>query len=365
MRTEGAAIARIWGYIHGLHINETREIEMNRKDAQPRPRADHRGRSLLLALLLTLPPATAQPAPDGAAYPSRPIRLVVPFPAGASPNDIIARLVGRQISESVGQQVIVDNRAGAGGTIGSDIVAKAAPDGYTVLINSTTFTISPNVYRQLPFDLTRDFQPITTIAQAPMMLMVHPAVPAGTLKEFLAYARAKPDQLKFGSGGNGTVPHFAGEMLKSMARIQMSHVPYKGGSPAVAALLGGEVNVYIDTPTAVLPLVQQGRLRALAVTTKERAAFLPELPTLDEAGVPGYEMRVWYGFYAPAKTPQPVVQTFHREVVKALENAEVKSRLAAIGTQPMTTSTEKFQVFFQSEVRKYAKLAREVGVMPE
>jgi tripartite-type tricarboxylate transporter receptor subunit TctC len=289
----------------------------------------------------------------------------VPFPAGASPNDIIGRLIGRQVSESVGQQVIVDNRAGAGGTIGSDIVAKAAPDGHTALINSTTFTITPNVYRQVPFDLLRDFRPVTTVAQAPMILMVHPAVPASTFKEFLAYARAKPDQLKFGSGGNGTVPHFSGEMLKSMARIQMSHIPYKGGSPAVAALLGGEVNVYIDTPTATLPLIQQGRLRALAVTTKQRAAFLPDLPTLDEAGVPGYEMIVWYGFYMPAGTPQPLVQKFHGEVAKALDNADVKSRLAAIGTQPMTSSPENFQAFFQSEVRKYARLAKEVGIKPE
>jgi tripartite-type tricarboxylate transporter receptor subunit TctC len=154
-------------------------------------------------------------------------------------------------------------------------------------------------------------------------------------------------------------------MLKSMARIQMSHIPYKGGSPAVAALLGGEVNVYIDTPTATLPLIQQGRLRALAVTTKQRAAFLPDLPTLDEAGVPGYEMIVWYGFYMPAGTPQPLVQKFHGEVAKALDNADVKSRLAAIGTQPMTSSPENFQAFFQSEVRKYARLAKEVGIKPE
>jgi tripartite-type tricarboxylate transporter receptor subunit TctC len=325
---------------------------------------------LILCLLLALSgaPSTlsaAQPARSDAAYPTRPIRLVVPFPAGASPNDIIGRLVGRQLADSMGQQVIVDNRAGAGGTIGSDVVAKANPDGYTVLINSTTFTISPNVYRQVPYDILRDFQPVTTIASAPMMLIVHPSVPAGNVKEFLAYARSKPDQLKFGSGGNGTVPHFAGEMLKAMARIQMSHVPYKGGSPAVAALLGGEVNVYIDTPTATLPLIQQGRLKALAVTTKQRAAFLPDLPTVDESGVPGYEMRVWYGFFAPAKTPHPVVQKFYREVVKALELPEMKSRLAAIGTQPGTSAPEEFEKTFRAEVQKWAKLAKEVGVRPE
>ena len=323
---------------------------------------------LLPLLMLPAAPSVGAAPPSGhdaGAYPARPIRLVVPFPAGASPNDIIGRLVGRHLAESMGQQVIVDNRAGAGGTIGSDIVAKAAPDGHTMLINSTTFTIAPNVYRQVPFDLTRDFQPITMIAQAPMMLMVHPSIPVNSVKEFIAYARAKPDQLKFGSGGNGTVPHFSGEMLKAMASIPMSHVPYKGGAPAVSALLGGEVNVYIDTPTATLPLVQQGRLKALAVTTRQRASFLPDLPTLDEAGVPGYEMRVWYGFFAPAKTPAPVVQKLYREIAKAAEDGEVKSRLAAIGTQPVTSPPDEFQKTFRAEVQKWAKLAREIGVKPE
>jgi len=332
--------------------------------------AEVRWRAWFAMLLLTQAgmlsmPSAAQSLQDAAAYPTRPIRLVVPFPPGASPNDIIGRLVGRQIADNVGQQVIVDNRAGVGGILGSDIVAKANPDGYTVLINSTTFTMAPNVYRQVPYDVVRDFQPITMVAQAPMMLMVNPSVPVKNVKEFLAYARARPDQLKFGSGGNGTVPHFSGEMLKSMARIQMTHVPYKGGAPAVTALLGGEVNVYIDTPTATLPFVQQGRLKALAVTTRQRASFLPDLPTLDEAGVPGYEIRVWYGFYAPAKTPDPVVQKFYREVVKALENADVKSRLAAIGTQPVTSPPREFQETVRSEVRKWAKLAKEVGIKPE
>jgi len=324
--------------------------------------------ALLFALSAALPAAystacAAQTKDD--AYPSRPIRLVVPFPAGASPNDIIGRLVGRHIADSVGQQVIVDNRAGVGGILGSDIVAKSNPDGYTILINSTTFTMAPNVYRQVPYDVVRDFQPITMLAQAPQMLMINPSVPVGSVKEFLAYARAKPDQLKFASGGNGTVPHFAGELLKAMARIQMTHVPYKGGAPAVTGLLGGEVNVYIDTPTATLPLIQQGRLKALAVTTKQRATFLPDLPTLDEAGVPGYELRVWYGLYAPAKTSGPVVQKLYTEVVKALQNADVKSRLIAIGTQPVTSTPPEFQETVRSEVQKWAKLAKEVGIRPE
>jgi len=309
--------------------------------------------------------SAAQSMRDAAAYPARPIRLVVPFPAGASPNDIIGRLIGRQLSESLGQQVIVDNRAGAGGNIGADIVAKAAPDGYTVLIHSTTLTISPNVYRQVPFEITRDFQPITMIAQAPMMLMVHPSIPVNSVKDFIAFARAKPEHLKFGSGGNGTAPHFSGEMLKAMAGIPMSHVPYKGGAPAMSALLGGEVNVYLDTPTATLPFVQQGKLKALAVTTKQRAAFLPDLPTLDEAGVPGYEMRVWYGFFAPAKTPAPIVVKFYKEVAKAVDDPDVKSRLAALGTQRVMSPPEEFEKAFRAEAQKFAKLAKDVGLRPE
>ena len=325
-------------------------------------------RTLLRAAMLVLPafPACVYAAPPaGDSYPARPIRLVVPFPSGASPNDIIGRLIGREIGASTGQQVVVDNRAGAGGTIGSDVVAKANPDGYTFLINSTSFTLSPNVYRKLPYDLTRDFQPITSIAQAPMMVLVNPAVPAAGIKELLAYARTNPDRLKFGSGGNGTVPHFAGEMLKSMARIRMSHVPYKGGAPAIAALLGGEIELFIDTPTATLPLVKAGRLRALAVTTKSRPSFLPDLPTLGESGVPDFEMRVWYGFWFPARTPQPVVRKLNGEIVKAVGKSEVKTRMAAIGTEPMVSTPEEFQKFFRAEVGRYAQLAKDVGIRPE
>ena len=195
------------------------------------------------------------------AYPSRPIRLVVPFPPGASPNDITGRLLGKPIGESLGQQVVVDNRAGAGGIIGTDVVAKANPDGYTLLVSSTTLTTSPNLYRKLPYDVARDLQPITLISSAPMLVFVHPSVPANNAKEFIAWVKSKPGQVNFSSGGSGTVPHFAGEMLNSMAGIKMSHVPYKGGAPASAALLAGEVSVYIDTPTAMLPFAQQGRVR--------------------------------------------------------------------------------------------------------
>jgi tripartite-type tricarboxylate transporter receptor subunit TctC len=332
-------------------------------------RMNIRSRVLYCALVLT--PVCVQPAltmaqsSEGGAYPSHSIRLVVPFPPGASPNDIIGRLIGRHLADGLGQQVVVDNRAGAGGTIGTDIVAKANPDGYTLLISSTTLTTSPNLYRNLPYDVGRDLQPVTMIAAAPMLVFVHPSIPANTVREFIAYAKSKPGQINFSSGGNGTVPHFAGEMLNSMAGIKMTHVPYKGGAPASAALLGGEVLVYIDTPTAMLQFYQQGKVKALAVTEKKRFALLPEVPTLDEAGVPGYEMRVWYGFFAPAKTPKPIVAKLHTETLKAMNSDEVKSRLSAIGTEPVGSGPEEFQPLVRAELQKWAKLSREVGIKPE
>jgi len=299
------------------------------------------------------------------AYPTRPIRLVVPFPPGASPNDIIGRLLARPIGDSLGQQVVVDNRAGAGGTIGTDVVAKASPDGYTLLISSTTLTTSPNLYRSLPYDVARDLQPITMIASAPMLVFVHPSVPANTAKEFIAYAKTKPGQINFSSGGSGTVPHFAGEMLNSMAGLKMTHVPYKGGAPASAALLGGEVLVYIDTPTAMMPFAKQGKVKALAVTEKKRFAVFPDVPTLDESGVPGYEMRVWYGFFAPAKTPKPIVARWHEETAKALKTDEVRSRLAILGTEPVGSGPEIFTPLVRSELQKWARVAKEAGINPE
>ena len=323
-------------------------------------------RALLLVSLCAQPTLSVAQLPDSsAAYPSRSVRLVVPFPPGASPNDIIGRLIGRHLTDSLGQQIVVDNRAGAGGTIGTDIVAKSNPDGYTLLISSTTLTTSPNLYRNLPYDVARDLQGITMIAAAPMLVFVHPSITANTVKDFIAYIKLKPGQINFSSGGNGTVPHFAGEMLNSMAGIKMTHVPYKGGAPAVAALLGGEVSVYIDTPTATLQFHQQGKVKALAVTDKKRFALLPEVPTLDEAGVPGYQMRVWYGFFAPAKTLPSVVARLHTETLKALNSEEVKSRLGVIGTEPVGSGPEVFQPIVRAELQKWAKLSREVGIKPE
>lgn len=320
-------------------------------------------RTLLLVILLAQSALTAAWAAE--AYPTRSIRLVVPFPPGASPNDIIGRLIGKYITDSIGQQVIVDNRAGAGGTIGADIVAKASPDGYTMLVTSTTLTISPNVYRTLPYDVDRDLQPVTMIGSAPMLVFVNTGVPANTLQELIAYIKARPGQFNFSSGGTGTVPHFAGELLNFMAKIRMVHVPYKGGAPAAAAMISGEVSMYIDTPTAMLQFVKQGKIKPLVVAAKERFALLPEVPTAAEANLPGYELRVWYGFFVPAKTPRAIVDRLHKETVKALGLEDVKSRLAAIGTEPAGLGPDEFKPMVQAELQKWAKVARESGIKPE
>lgn len=322
-------------------------------------------RTLLLVSLLMQSAVTAAWAAERTAYPTRSIRLVVPFPAGASPNDIVGRLIGRHITENIGQQIVVDNRAGAGGTIGADVVAKANPDGYTLLVTSTTLTISPNVYRKLPYDVGKDLQPVTMVGAAPMLIFVNPAVPANTLQELTTYIKARPGQFNFSSGGTGTVPHFAGELLNFMAKIRMTHVPYKGGAPAAAAMIGGEVSMYIDTPTAMLQFVRQGKIKAISVAAKERFALLPEVPTTAEAGLPGYELRVWYGFFVPAKTPRPIVDKLHNETVRALGTDDVKARLAAIGTQPAGNGPDEFRAVVQAELQKWAKVAQESGIKPE
>lgn len=322
-------------------------------------------RTLLLIPVFALSATAWAAGSSAAAYPERSIRLVVPFPPGASPNDITGRLIGKHISESLGQQIIVDNRAGAGGTIGADVVAKANPDGYTMLVTSTTLTISPNVYRKLPYDVAKDLQPVTLIASAPMLVFVNPSVPANTVPELIAFIKSRPGQFNFSSGGTGTVPHFAGELLNFMAKIRMTHVPYKGGAPASAAMISGEVSMYIDTPTAMMPFVKQGKIKALGVAAKERFALLPEVPTMEEAGLPGYDIRVWYGFFVPAKTPRPIVDKLHAHTVKALGNDEVKTRLAAIGTQPAGRGPDEFRPIVLAELQKWAKVAQESGIKPE
>lgn len=311
--------------------------------------------------MLALLAAAHGPAHAASAYPAKSVRVVVPFAPGGS-NDIMARLVGQKFSESLGQMFVIDNRGGASGTIGTDIVAKAAPDGYTLLVMSLTLTTNPSLYKKLPYDTEKDLQPISLIASAPLMLVVHPAVPAKSVKDFIAHVKANPGKLNFGSGGPGTTPHLAGEMLKSMAGLKMTHIPYKGGGPALSDLVGGQIQFMLENIPSTLPHVNSGRLRALALTGLKRSPLVPDLPTIDEAGLKGYEIVGWNGLFAPAGTPKPIVARLHAENVKALADPDVQKRLATMGAQGVGNSPEEFSAFVRSEIKKWARVVKEAGL---
>jgi len=312
--------------------------------------------------LLVLIIATAASAQS---YPDKSVRMVVPFAAGAGSNDIMARLVAQKLSDALGQQFVVDNRPGASGIIGTDIVAKAPPDGYTVLMMSLTFTVNPSLFSKLPYDTVRDPIPVTMVASAPLMLVVHPSVPAKSVTEFIAYAKANPGKLNFGSGGPGTTPHLAGEMIKTMAGIQVTHIPYKGGAPALTDLVAGQIQFMCENIPGTLPFAKAGKLRALAVTDLKRSPLLPELPTLDEAGLKGYQIVGWNGLFVPAGTPQPIVNRLNAEVVKALALPDVKDRLATLGADAVGDTPQHFAVFIKAEIPKWAKVVKDAGLKIE
>jgi tripartite-type tricarboxylate transporter receptor subunit TctC len=319
------------------------------------------------AVLLTSLVALALPAAQALAqksYPNKAIRMIVPFAPGGS-NDIMGRLVAAKLTESMGQQVVVDNRPGASGIVGTDLAAKAAPDGYTVLVMSLTFTVNPSIRSKLPYDTEKDLVPVTLIASAPLILVVHPSLPVKSVKEFIAYAKANPGKLNFGSGGPGSTPHLAGEMLKTMAGLEMIHVPYKGGGPALADLVGGQIQLMLENIPSTLPFVKSGKLRVLAVTSKKRSPTVPDVPTLDEAALKGYELTGWNGLFVPRGTPRAIVNQLHAETVKALAAPDLKERLAAMSAEPGGESPEKFAVFVKAEIRKWAKIAKEAGLKVE
>ena len=324
---------------------------------------------VLLSLLcvLSAQATTAQTASTGSgqAYPAKSVRMVVPFAAGAGSNDIMARLIAQKLTDALHQQFVVDNRPGASGIIGTDIVAKAQPDGYTVLMMSLTFTVNPSLFAKLPYDTVKDLTPVTMVASAPLMLVVHPSVPAKSVQEFIAYAKANPGKLNFGSGGPGTTPHLAGEMLKTMAGLQMTHIPYKGGAPALADLVGGQIQFMCENIPGTLPFAKAGKLRALAVTDLKRSPLLPELPTLDESGLKGYQIVGWNGMFVPAGTPQAIVAKLQAEVGRALALADVKERLAVMGADGVGDTPQHFAIFIRSEIPKWAKVVRDAGMKVE
>jgi tripartite-type tricarboxylate transporter receptor subunit TctC len=297
-------------------------------------------------------------------YPSRPIRFIVPFPPGGG-NDIVGRIVALKLGEGLGQQVVIDNRGGAGGTIGTDITAKAPPDGYTMLINNISLAVNHTLFKKLPYDTLKDLQPVSLVGRQPNIVVVHPGVPAKSMRELLDMARAKPGSVNYGSGGIGTASHLATEMLKLMANVDMVHVPYKGLGPALTDLMGGRLHVIISTMASALPQMKTGKLRPLAVTTAQRSAFFPEVPTLNEAGVKGYEFSTWYGLLVPAGTPQPIVDRLNRETQKALGSALVKEQFVSQGLEPAGSSPQEFSGYLKSEVAKWAKVVKASGATPE
>ncbi|MBI4189397.1 MAG: tripartite tricarboxylate transporter substrate binding protein [Betaproteobacteria bacterium] len=314
-------------------------------------------------LSIAAPVALTQTATISAAqaYPSKPIRLIVPYPPGGGA-DILARALGQKLTETFGQSVVVDNRAGATGIVGTDIVAKAAPDGYTLIMITSDQTIVSSLYAKLPYDLVEDFAPATLATSQPYIMGVHPSVAAKSVKEFIALAKSKPGQLNYASGGNGGTPHLAVEQLKTMAGINMVHVPYKGGGPALLALISGEVAMLFSSLPSTLPQVKAAKVRALAVSSAKRSPAVPELPTVAESGVPGFAVTSWYGILAPAKTPKPIIARLHAEIVKELNTREFRARLANDGTDVVGSTPQAFADFMKADIAKWVKVIKASGV---
>ena len=295
-------------------------------------------------------------------WPDRPMRLIVPFPPGGS-TDTVARVIAEKLRDRLGQPVVVDNRGGAGGTIGSDIAAKAQPDGYTMLIGtSSTHAIAPGVFTALPYQPTRDFAPVTLIGAATVMLVTIPSVPANSVAELIALAKAKPQLLTFASSGNGGVSHLIGEYFKSRAGIEMLHVPYKGDTPMIADLLSGQVSLAFGTAVAFLPHVQKGALKALAVTSAKPSPVAPGLPTVAGSGLPDFEALQWFGILMPVGTPKPIVDRMNREIVAVLQTPEIKQRFEAMGIEVAGSTPESFSSFMADEAAKWQKIAKDAGV---
>ena len=315
------------------------------------------GNASLAAATLLFAAATA----SAQSYPVKQIRFVVPFPPGG-PADILSRTIGQSLAETWAQQVVIDNRAGAGGNIGAEIVAKAPPDGYTMLMGFVgTHAINSSLYRTLPFDAVKDFEPVALVAMVTIILVVHPSLPVKSVKELIALAKAHPGELSFGSPGNGTPQHLAGELFNTMTSVKMVHVPYKGAVPALTDLLGGRLSMIFSSMPPALPHVQSGKLRALGVTSATRSPAAPDVPTIAQSGLKGYEVINWYGVLVPAKTPKEIVGKLNGEVVRIMNLPAVKERLAAQGAETYTSTPEKFADMIRTETEKWAKVVKFSG----
>ena len=318
----------------------------------------------LFAAALLIAAAGAGPA-FAESYPIKPIKLVVGFPPGGI-NDIVARIVGQKLSESLGQPVVVDNRAGAGGTIGADSVAKAKPDGYTLLLGSVSnIAMAPSQYKALPYDPTKDFTPVALLASAPNILVVNSSLPIKSVKDLIALARQKPGQISYASAGNGTSNHLTVELLKVLADIDLVHIPYKGDTPAITDVIGGQVPMMFPTLPVALPHIKSGKLRAIAVSSAKPTALMPGVPTVAESGgLPDFEVSVWVGILAPAGTPKDIVERLSTELTKIVRMPEIKEKLASLGAEPATMDPARFAGYIKSETAKWSKVAQAAKIVP-
>ena len=309
------------------------------------------------ASLVCLTCAVASPFAAAQAYPNRAIRFVLPFPPGGG-TDTMGRAIGTPLGEALGQQVIVDNRGGAGGNIGAEIAAKSPPDGYTLFMMTGTHTVNATLYKNLGYNLVKDFAPVTHLGGTAYVVVAHPSIPVKSVKQLIAFAKSRPGELSHSSSGTGSGPHLAGELFKSMTGTKMLHIPYKGGGPSVIALVGGEAQVGFTTTPSCIHQIHAGRLRALAVSSAQRSPFLPDLPTVAEAGVPGYETTAWYGMMVPTGTPADIIARLNAETAKVLKQPEVKSRLDATGMVPSSSTPEQLAALIRTEIPKWAKIVK-------
>lgn len=308
--------------------------------------------------------AQRQASREAANYPTKPIRFVVPSSAGGG-NDVLARIFGAKMAESWGKQVVVDNRSGAGGLIGSEIVAKAPPDGYTMLIVAGGYTLNPSLYAKLPYDTLKDFERVSLVTCAPNVLVVHSSVPVNSVRELIALARAKPNYLNYASSGVGTTSYLSAQIFKRMTGVEMVHVPYKGAGDSTAAAVAGQVHLIFSAPNALIPHAKAGRVRALGVTSARRLPVIPEVPTIAETGLPAYEVNNCYGILVPAKTPKPIIDKLNAEIVRILRLPEIRARLETLGFEIVGGTPEDFTAFAQADIAKWAKALKEAGIKPE
>jgi len=314
--------------------------------------------SLAMAPALSPCPVSAQ-TPD--AWPSKPLRFILPFPPGGG-TDILGRIISERLSANLGQPVVTENRGGAGGNVGAEAAAKSAPDGYTIVLVAPSLTISPSLYSKLNYDPVKDFAPVSLVATVPNVMVTHPSVPANTLAEFIRLAKTKPGEMNFGSGGSGTSNHLAGELFNIVAGVRLVHVPYKGVNLAMNDVLAGQIQLVVIGVPAVAPHIKAGKLRALALVAPQRAPALPEVPTAAEAGLPNFEVTTWYGILAPAGTPKTILTRLNAELVKIMHAPELKERLAAMATDPATSTPEEFADYIKREIAKWGEVVRQAGL---